>query len=105
MRRKIFGLRCTCRSAKIYALMLSGILTFVGTAVSAEPESYSFLISGYPAKNERSSLASATSELETGTLSLSSAASQFDTRFRTARESAGIALRSDKFCYFGIIIR
>ena len=102
MRRRTFNLYRICRCAQLRTLTVACVLPFV-QAVAAD--SYQFFVSGYPAENNRSSKESAAVALASGTLSMASSALSLDARFRTMCESQGVALRSDKFCFFGIIIR
>lgn len=66
------------------------------------------IISGDPvaAATEDSCIAaSAATSLNTGTLSVFSAAVPLETRYRTSDESDGIALRSDRFVATIVIVR
>lgn len=72
---------------------------------SAGKVTYQFLVSGYPAANECKSFETDASSLETSTRTKSTAASSLEARYRTWMDSDGIALRSDRFRFFGIVIR
>lgn len=102
MRRRTFNLYRICRCAQLRTLTVACVLPFA-QAVAADP--YQFFVSGYPAENNRSSKESAAVALASGTLSAATVASSFDARFRSLCESQGVSLRSDKFRFFGIVIR
>ncbi|MBP3404460.1 MAG: hypothetical protein J6N18_00005 [Kiritimatiellae bacterium] len=101
MRRKTLNLSRICRRAQLGILTVACVLPFVQAAA----DSYRFFVSGYPAENNCSSKESAAVALASGTLSTATVASSFDARFRSLCESQGVSLRSDKFCFFGIVIR
>lgn len=83
------------------------------TAVSAayssvQADDYKFIISGDPvaaATEDSCIVASAATSLNTGTLSVFSAAVPLEARYRTSDESDGIALRSDRFVATIVIVR
>ena len=102
MQGRTLDLRRICRNARLWALAVACVLPLIQLSAA---DSYQFFVSGHPAENKCSTKESSAVALVSGTLSKATDASSLDARFRTARESAGIALRSDKFCYFGIIIR
>ena len=102
MRGRIFYLRCICRCAQHLILTVACVLPSLQLVAE---DSYQFFVSGYPAENKCSNKESSAVALISGTLSMASSALSLDARFRTMCESEGVALRSDKFCFFGIIIR
>lgn len=105
MRIKPSHLHSTCRNIRLVYLIIVFLLPFIQVSGSTATEPYSFFVSGYPAKNECSSKESSKTGLTSGTLAFSSAAKSIEARFRTVRSSLGTSLRSDKFSYFGIVIR
>ena len=70
-------------------------------ATAGEP--YQFIISGYPATNEKSVLRSAAIALDAGTYRVSGSPDEMDSRYRTRLVSVGTSLRSTRFC--GMMIR
>ena len=85
------------------SLVLAALLPFV--VASAETEEYCFIVSGYPVKDNCSTLESKGIALETASQTGRSGSSSLESRYRTFVESAGVALRSDKFRFFGIVFR
>ena len=88
---------------RMLRLITVGTLSIVSFGSLAEE--YKFFISGFPADNNCSSLESNATALETSSLTKSSDAMSIDARYRSWKESTGIALRSDKYRFFGIVIR
>ena len=80
------------------------LLAAAPLAASAEGD-YRFIISGYPAANNRSSLASGGTSLVTGSYRAASAAGGFETRFRTRGESGAAALNTTKFRGITFVLR
>lgn len=72
---------------------------------SAGDVTYRFIVSGYPAADGSSSFGTDATSLETSTCTEPTEASSLETRYRTWKDSDGIALRSDRFRFFGIVIR
>ena len=68
-------------------------------------DGYQFIVSGYPAENPCRSAVSSGSSLAVGALGDVSAADTLEARARTRDDSAGIALRSDKYTAMIIVIK
>ena len=78
------------------------VLAAASLGATAE-EPYQFIISGYPAANEKSVLRSAAIALDAGTYRVSGSPDEMDSRYRTRLVSVGTSLRSTRFC--GMMIR
>lgn len=74
----------------------TALVAVATVALVATADEYQFLVSGYPAANNRHSAASSGTALETATCAAPTSATPLEARFRTVDESDGIALRSDK---------
>ena len=85
----------------VFGMAAAFLLAAAPLAASAEGE-YQFIISGYPAANNRSLLASGGISLDTGAYRVASAAGGFEARFRTRRKSSATALDTTE--YHGIIL-
>ena len=72
---------------------------------NAEASGRQFIVSGYPAENPCRSAVSSGSSLAVGALGDVSAADALEARARTRDDSAGIALRSDKYTAMIIVIK
>ena len=88
------------------AAFVAAILAFGGAALPAlHADTYQFIISGYPAANERYSGSSPATSLATATQRGVSSAFPLEARYRTWDESDGIPLRTDKFRGLHLIFR
>lgn len=86
------------------AAVLTGTLALSATTPT-RADGYQFIVSGYPAADPSHSAASGGTALAAGVLSDTSAADALEARARTSEDSAGIALRSDKYRSMMLIIR
>ena len=59
-------------------------------------DTYQFIVSGYPAANERYAAASTATTLATATRAVPTAPDALEARYRTWDESYGVPLRSDR---------
>lgn len=91
--------------ARFFAVAAVGVSMFFAGECSADAEQYSFFVSGYPADNPRSIKESSAIGLVSGSLSKSTVGTSLEARFRTLGFSGGTSLRSDRFRFFGIVIR
>ena len=88
------------------AAFIAAVLAFGGAALpTLHADTYQFIISGYPAANERYAGSSPATSLATSTQSGAGAASPLEARYRTWDESDGVSLRSDKFRGLHIVFR
>jgi len=87
---------------KAAALMGAAALA---AATPVRADGYQFIVSGYPAANPSQSAVSAGTPLTVGALASTSASADLEARARTRDDSAGIALRSDKYTAMIIIIK
>lgn len=75
-------------------------------AVSASSaDDYRFIVGGYPAENKSHSEVSDAAPLVAGVLATASASAPMEARRFVSGDSAGCALRSDKFTALYIIVR
>ena len=87
------------------AALVAAILALGEAALSPlHADTYQFIVSGYPAANEKYQAASSATALVTATRSGGSAASAIEARYRTWDESDGIPLRSDDYRAMIIIV-
>ena len=86
------------------AAVLTGMLA-LSAATPTRADGYQFIVSGYPASDPCHSAVSGGTELAAGVLVDTSAADALEARARTSEDSAGIALRSDKYRGMMLIIR
>ena len=86
------------------AAALTGAIA-LAAATPTRADGYQFIVSGYPAANPSHSDVSAGTSLAVGALASTSASADLEARARTADDSDGIALRSDKYTAMIIIIK
>ena len=86
------------------AAVLTGTLA-LSAATPTRADGYQFIVSGYPASDPCHSAVSGGTALAAGVLADTSAADTLEARARTSEDSAGIALRSDKYRGMMLIIR
>ena len=79
--------------------------TALAAATPASADGYQFIVSGYPAANPSHSDVSPGTSLGVGVLGDVSASAALEARARTCDDSAGTALRSDKYTAMIIIIK
>ena len=79
--------------------------TALAAATPVRADGYQFIVSGYPAANPSHSDVSSGTSLAGGPLGDVSAADALEARARTCDDSAGTALRSDKYTAMIIIIK
>jgi hypothetical protein len=78
-------------------ILALGMAAALFTAPCARAEDYQFIISGYPAANARSALASSSAAVVTGTLATPSSALGLEARYRTWLEALlGVKFNSSK---------
>ena len=95
-----------CKTRTLHGTVLAGVgrralsaaLVAAGAAALSplRADTYQFIVSGYPAANERYAAASAATTLATATRAVPTAPEALEARYRTWDESDGIPLRSDK---------
>ena len=85
--------------------MMIGAAAMLLSPLLVSADTYTFIVSGYPAANESYAAVSTGTALVTATRNERSAASSIEARFRTWLESVGIALRSDLFKGLMLMIR
>ena len=79
--------------------------TALAAATPVRADGYQFIVSGYPAANPSHSDVSSGTSLAVGALASTSASADLEARARTADDSDGIALRSDKYTAMIIIFK
>ena len=79
--------------------------TALAAATPVRADGYQFIVSGYPAANPSHSDVSSGTSLAVGALASTSAAADLEARARTCDDSAGTALRSDKYTAMIIIFK
>ena len=79
--------------------------TALAAATPVRADGYQFIVSGYPAANPSHSDVSSGTSLAVGALASTSASADLEARARTADDSDGTALRSDKYTAMSIIIK
>ena len=84
--------------------VLTGALA-LSAATPLRADGYQFIVSGYPVANPCRSAVSSSTSLAVGALGDVSAADALETRARTRDDSAGIALRSDKYTAMIIVVK
>ena len=87
------------------ASALTGALALAAAQPSAAADGYQFIVSGYPAANERQTDYSDGIALETATCRSTTDASELEARYRTRDVSSGIALDTTEYKATVIIIR
>ena len=79
--------------------------TALAAATPTRADGYQFIVSGYPAANPSQSAVSSGTSLAVGALAATSASADLEARARTCDDSAGTALRSDKYTAMIIIFK
>ena len=79
--------------------------TALAAATPASADGYQFIVSGYPAANPSHSDVSPGTSLGVGVLGGVSVSAALEARARTCDDSAGTALRSDKYTAMIIIFK
>ena len=79
--------------------------TALAAATPVRADGYQFIVSGYPAANPSQSAVSSGTSLAVGALAATSASADLEARARTCDDSAGTALRSDKYTAMIIIFK
>ena len=86
------------------AAVLTGTLA-LSAATPTRADGYQFIVSGYPASDPCHSAVSGGTAFAAGVLADTSAADALESRARTSEDSAGIALRFDKYRGMMLILR
>ncbi len=79
--------------------------TALAAATPVRADGYQYIVSGYPAANPSHSDVSSGTSLAVGALASTSASADLEARARTCDDSAGTALRSDKYTAMIIIFK
>ena len=93
------------QAKKPCALKKAAVALMAGMILASAKGDYTFIISGWPAVNNSSSLSSQATSLETSTCSEASEGKGLEARFRSWLESIGTALKSTRFFGFYIDVR
>lgn len=88
---------------QIPQILALGLAAALFSAPCARAEDYQFIISGYPAANARSEMASTASALVTGTLATPSSALGLEARYRTWLEAL-LGMKFNSFKPTGLFI-
>ena len=79
--------------------------TALAAVTPTRADGYQYIVSGYPAANPGHSDVSSGTSLGVGMLASTSASAALEARARTCDDSAGTALRSDKYTAMIIIFK